>query len=82
MIFTFRYIKKLSGQSNYVTRLMREAVTYYQDGRYDDAFLEYLVLAEADIEIAQYNLGWLCQEFQHEVCTTCGFYFTGVKVVG
>ncbi|KAL5258921.1 hypothetical protein ACHWQZ_G009404 [Mnemiopsis leidyi] len=62
-----KYIKKLSGQSNYVTRLMREAVTYYQDGRYDDAFLEYLVLAEADIEMAQYNLGWLCQEFQHEI---------------
>ena len=41
---------------------------HYQDGGYDQAFLEYLVLAEADVEMAQYNLGWLCQEFQDEVC--------------
>ena len=63
----FRYIKILSDQSNYVTRMMREAVKSYQDGKYDDAFLKYLILAEAGVEMAQYNLGWLCQEFPHEV---------------
>jgi hypothetical protein len=63
----FRYIKVLSGQSNYVTHLMREAAQAYQDGKYDSAFLEYLVVAEAGVEMAQYNLGWLCQEFSDEV---------------
>ncbi|XP_063680734.1 protein sel-1 homolog 3-like [Bolinopsis microptera] len=62
-----KYIKKLSDQSNYVTRLMREAVKSYQDGKYDDAFLEYLILAESGIEMAQYNLGWLCQQFPFEI---------------
>ena len=46
---------------------MREAVEFYQDGKYDDAFLEYLILAESGIEMAQYNLGWLCQQFPFEV---------------
>jgi len=62
-----KYIKILSDQSNYVTRTMRQAVKSYQDGKYDDAFLEYLILAEAGVEMAQYNLGWLCQEFGHEI---------------
>lgn len=63
----FRYIKVLSGQSNYVTRRLREAVKLYQDGNYDKAFMEYLILAEAGVEMAQYNVGWLCQEFPEEV---------------
>jgi len=62
-----KYIKVLSGQSNYVTHLMREAAQAYQDSKYDSAFLEYLVVAEAGVEMAQYNLGWLCQEYSDEI---------------
>lgn len=62
-----KYIKVLSDQSNYVTRMMREAVKSYQDEKYDDALLKYLILAEAGVEMAQYNLGWLCQEFSNEI---------------
>lgn len=66
-VSALKYIKILSGQSNYITRIMRDAAQAYQDGKYDHAFLKYLVLAEAGVEMAQYNLGWLCQEFSNEI---------------
>ena len=60
-------MKLLSGQSNIVTKHMREAALEYQAGRYNSAALKYLVLAEAGEEMAQYNLAWLCQEFPDQV---------------
>jgi len=59
-----RYIKKLSGSSTTVTKLMKKGVKLFQEGSYDAAFLNYIVLAEAGIEEAQYNVAWLCQEFE------------------
>lgn len=62
----------LSSQSNLVTKILREAVLLYQDEKYDEAVLKYLILAEAGVEIAQYNLAWLCEEFSSEVCKVAG----------
>ena len=59
----------LSMQSSVVTRLMREAVKHFQAGRYEQSSLGYLILAEAGVEMAQYNLAWLCQEYGEEVNT-------------
>ena len=61
----------LSSQSSLVTKMMREAVLLFQDADYDRAALQYLILAEAGVEMAQYNLAWLCQEFSSEVLTVC-----------
>lgn len=62
-----KYIKILSGQSTIVTRLLREATQTFQAGKYEAAALQYIVLAEVGVEVAQYNLAWLCQEYGHEV---------------
>lgn len=62
-----KYIKMLSRQSSVVTKLMRESVKHFQAGRYEQSAFGYLILAEAGVEMAQYNLAWLCQEYGVEI---------------
>eukprot|EP00116_Pleurobrachia_bachei_P009972 sb/3470234/ len=59
-----RFIRSLAIQSNVVTKLHRVAQALFEDGEHDKALLLYLTAAEAGIEMSQYNVAWLCQEFE------------------
>ncbi|KAM4048831.1 protein sel-1 homolog 3 [Anomaloglossus baeobatrachus] len=54
--------KMVAEQNGNIGLLIRKAVNAYLDGALDEAFLNFLLTAEAGVEMSQTNVAYLCEE--------------------
>ncbi|XP_066576090.1 protein sel-1 homolog 3 isoform X2 [Amia ocellicauda] len=55
-------LKNVCGQNGYLGYVIRRALNAYLKGTWEEALLNYLLAAEAGIEVAQTNVAHMCEE--------------------
>ncbi|XP_028658000.1 protein sel-1 homolog 3 [Erpetoichthys calabaricus] len=64
--------KQISEDNGYLGFITRQALNSYLEGSWSESLLNYLLIAEAGIEVAQFNVAYLCEQMPDLMNITSG----------